>query len=170
MFDFLSKQSFFVASAPSKGYDYPMFLKILPNGRPSMRWLWQPENAELMTKKWESVQLESTANALQLGAMHLQGSDEVGGVLGFFGSLTLLFLIGIILFRIIKYSENAINIPARIFLSGLFLTLFAQVFVHTGMNMGIMPITGVPFPLVSAGGSSLISTMIALGIVVGTKK
>ncbi len=95
---------------------------------------------------------------------------SVSEELGFFGSLTLLFLIGIILFRIIKYSENAINIPARIFLSGLFLTLFAQAFVHTGMNMGIMPITGVPFPLVSAGGSSLISTMIALGIVVGTKK
>lgn len=90
--------------------------------------------------------------------------------MGFLGSITVLILIAVVLFRIIKYSENAVNIPARIFLSGLFLTFFAQVFVHTGMNMGIMPITGVPFPLVSAGGSSLLATMTALGIVVGTKK
>lgn len=95
---------------------------------------------------------------------------SVSEEMGFVGSLTLLVLISVLLYRIIKYSENAINIPARIFLSGLFLTFFAQVFVHTGMNMGIMPITGIPFPLVSAGGSSLIATMIALGIVVGTRK
>lgn len=90
--------------------------------------------------------------------------------MGFLGSITVLILIAVVLFRIIKYSENAVNISARIFLSGLFLTFFAQVFVHTGMNMGIMPITGVPFPLVSAGGSSLLATMTALGIVVGTKR
>lgn len=90
--------------------------------------------------------------------------------MGFVGSVTVLILMGMILFRIIKYSEIAVNIPARIFLSGLFLTFFAQVFVHTGMNMGIMPITGVPFPLVSVGGSSLLATMTALGVVVGTKK
>jgi cell division protein FtsW (lipid II flippase) len=38
------------------------------------------------------------------------------------------------------------------------------------MNMGLLPITGVPYPLVSAGGSSLLATMTSLGIVMGTKK
>lgn len=90
--------------------------------------------------------------------------------MGFVGAAVLLILTLSLLLRIIYYSERAINIPARIFLSGLFLTLFSQVAVHTGMNMGLLPITGVPFPLVSAGGSSLLATMTALGIVVGTKR
>jgi len=69
---------------------------------------------------------------------------SVAEEMGFVGAITLLILTVLILFRIINYSENAINIPARIFLSGLFLTLFAQVVVHVGMNMGLLPITGVP--------------------------
>lgn len=90
--------------------------------------------------------------------------------MGFIGSLVLLVLTGVLFYSLIRHMENAINIPARIFLSGVFLTLFAQVFVHAGMNMGLLPITGVPYPLVSAGGSSLLATMTTLGIVVGTRK
>lgn len=89
--------------------------------------------------------------------------------MGFIGSIVLMTLTFLILFRIVGYIENPINIPARLFLSGFLLTYFAQVFVHIGMNMGLLPITGVPFPLVSAGGSSLISTMIGLGIVSSSK-
>lgn len=95
---------------------------------------------------------------------------SVAEEMGFVGAIVLLLLTFLLLYRIISYLEQAINISARIYLSGLFLTLFAQVIVHTGMNMNLFPITGVPFPLVSAGGSSLLATMIALGIVVGTRK
>lgn len=95
---------------------------------------------------------------------------SVAEEMGFVGAAVLLLLTFLLLYRIISYLETSINIPARIFLSGLFLTLFAQVVVHVGMNMGLFPITGVPFPLVSAGGSSLLATLTALGIVVGTKK
>lgn len=95
---------------------------------------------------------------------------SVAEEMGFVGAIVLLLLTFLLLYRIVNYSEHAINIPARIFLSGLFLTFFAQVVVHTGMNMSLFPITGIPFPLVSAGGSSLLATLTALGIVVGTKK
>lgn len=95
---------------------------------------------------------------------------SVAEEMGFVGAIVLLLLTFLLLYRIISYSEHAINIPARIFLSGLFLTFFAQVVIHTGMNMSLFPITGIPFPLVSAGGSSLLATMTALGIVVGTKR
>jgi len=44
------------------------------------------------------------------------------------------------------------------------LVLFAQTTIHIGMNMGLLPITGVPLPFVSAGGSSLLGTAIALAI------
>jgi len=45
-----------------------------------------------------------------------------------------------------------------------------EIFIHSGMNMGILPVTGLPFPLVSAGGSSLLATMMGLGIAVGAYK
>ena len=95
---------------------------------------------------------------------------SVSEEMGFIGAIVLLILTVFIFIRIISYTEKAINIPARAFLAGLFLTLFAQVVIHVGMNMGLLPITGVPYPLVSAGGSSLLATMTALGIVVGTKR
>jgi rod shape determining protein RodA len=95
---------------------------------------------------------------------------SVAEEMGFVGAIVLLVLTFLLLLRIISYTENAINIPARLFLGGLTLTLFAQVIIHVGMNMGIFPITGVPYPLVSAGGSSLLATMTSLGIVMGTKR
>lgn len=95
---------------------------------------------------------------------------SVAEEMGFVGAIVLLVLTFFLLFRIIGYTEDTINIPARLFLGGLFLTLFAQTAVHVGMNMGLLPITGVPYPLVSAGGSSLLATMTSLGIVMGTKK
>ncbi|MEK7536689.1 MAG: FtsW/RodA/SpoVE family cell cycle protein [Patescibacteria group bacterium] len=95
---------------------------------------------------------------------------SVAEEMGFLGAVVLLILTLFLLYRIIYYSENSINISARIFLSGLFLTLFVQTVIHVGMNMGLFPITGVPYPLVSAGGSSLLATMTSLGIVMGTKR
>jgi len=95
---------------------------------------------------------------------------SVAEEMGFVGAMVLLLITGLLLYRIIGYTENAINIPARLFLGGLFLTLFAQTTIHVGMNMGLFPITGVPYPLVSAGGSSLLATLTSLGIAMGTKK
>lgn len=90
--------------------------------------------------------------------------------LGFAGGFVLLSLTFILLWRMLSYSKRIINIPARLFIGGFFLTIFAQIFIHVGMNMGLMPITGVPYPLVSAGGSSLLATLISFGIVAGTVK
>jgi rod shape determining protein RodA len=90
--------------------------------------------------------------------------------LGIVGAGLMLLATFIILFRLTVYMENATSPAARAFLSGLILTYSVQVFIHVGMNMGILPITGLPFPLVSAGGSSLLATMTGLGIALGAKK
>jgi len=90
--------------------------------------------------------------------------------LGLLGSTLILFANLFLLYRIIIIAENSINNTAKAFASGVFLTLFAQIFVHIAMNMALLPITGIPLPLVSAGGSSLIATLTTLGIVIGTKK
>lgn len=90
--------------------------------------------------------------------------------LGFVGAGFMLLATFIILSRLIRYMENAVSPQARAYISGFFLIYLVQVFIHVGMNMGILPVTGLPFPLVSAGGSSLLATMIGLGIALGAYK
>ncbi len=90
--------------------------------------------------------------------------------MGFVGAGLVILGIFFVLFRITKIAENSKGAEARAFCSGIFLTYLAQSIIHIGMNMGIMPVTGLPLPLVSAGGSSLLATMIALGMVYGAKK
>lgn len=90
--------------------------------------------------------------------------------LGMVGAGLLLFVLFFLLYRVISTAERAINPTARAFVAGIFLTLFAQTVVHIGMNMGLFPITGIPLPLVSIGGSSLLATMMMLGMVVAARK
>jgi rod shape determining protein RodA len=90
--------------------------------------------------------------------------------LGFVGSVLTISAIFLILWRLTVFMNQAKSPEARAYLSGLFATILAQVVIHVGMNLGILPITGIPFPLVSAGGSSLLATMIGLGIAQGTRK
>jgi rod shape determining protein RodA len=93
-----------------------------------------------------------------------------GEELGFVGSGLMLSATFVILWRLTVFMENSISPAGRAYLSGFLLTYFVQVFVHVAMNMGLMPITGLPYPLVSAGGSSLLATMVGLGIAVGAYK
>lgn len=93
-----------------------------------------------------------------------------GEELGFLGAGLMLTATFIILFRLTTFMAHAASPAARAYLSGFFLMYLSQVFVHTGMDMGMLPVTGLPFPLVSAGGSSLLATMIGLGIALGAYK
>lgn len=88
--------------------------------------------------------------------------------MGFAGAFIILAATFVILWRLSVYMENSVNPAARAYLSGFLFTYLMQVFIHTGMNMGILPVTGLPFPLVSSGGSSLLATMIGLGIALGS--
>ncbi|MGA2910749.1 MAG: FtsW/RodA/SpoVE family cell cycle protein [Candidatus Microgenomates bacterium] len=90
--------------------------------------------------------------------------------LGFLGAGLVLLASFIILLSLIHFLERSTSPAARAYISGFFLIYLAQIFVHVGMNMGILPITGVPFPLLSEGGSSLLATMIGLGVALGAYK
>lgn len=94
----------------------------------------------------------------------------VGEELGFIGSGFVLVITFIILLRLIHFMENSVSPAGRAYISGFFLIYLVQVFIHTGMNMGLLPVTGLPYPLLSAGGSSLLGTMIGLGIALGAYK
>lgn len=90
--------------------------------------------------------------------------------LGFVGATITLFLVFFLLYRLIALYQQTTDPVARGYLSGSFATLLVQITIHVGMNMGIFPITGLPLPLVSYGGSSLLATMIFFAIAVSTRK
>jgi len=86
--------------------------------------------------------------------------------MGLVGTLLLLSGIFSLFWCLITIAESDKSEIARSFTIGICLSLFIQTMIHIGMNMGMLPITGVPFPLVSAGGSALLGTMMSLGIIV----
>ncbi len=89
---------------------------------------------------------------------------------GLVGIGLLFFLFLILLWRIIKIAILARNNFCRLFAAGLAILLVSQIFIHIGMNLGILPIIGIPLPLVSYGGSNLIAIYIGLGILQSIKK
>ena len=56
------------------------------------------------------------------------------------------------------------NLYGALIAGGIVAMLLFQVFINVGMNVGIMPITGIPLPLLSYGGSSVIATLLAIGL------
>ncbi len=85
--------------------------------------------------------------------------------LGLFGSIILIISIFFLLKHLLKISKNAPDKFSQLIVIGVFSMLFFQTTINIGMNLGLLPITGITLPLVSAGGSSMLATLIALGIV-----
>lgn len=84
---------------------------------------------------------------------------------GLVGALFLFSLYIFLIIRIIDAARRAHSNYDSLICIGTAVMLIVHVFVNTGMNMGILPITGIPLPLISYGGSSIMVTMIALGLV-----
>jgi rod shape determining protein RodA len=89
----------------------------------------------------------------------------VGEELGFFGSSLLLVLFGIVVWRTWRAAALSKDLFGTLVCVGVLSMLVFQVFENAGMTMGIMPITGIPLPLFSYGGSSVIATFIGIGLV-----
>ncbi len=84
--------------------------------------------------------------------------------LGFLGCAVILFLYFIILYRLLVIYESSRDDLSRFVIVGVFFMIFGQAFINIGMNIGILPVTGIPLPLLSYGGSSLLTVAISLGI------
>ncbi len=89
----------------------------------------------------------------------------VGEELGFVGSAGLLLLYGVVAWRILRAARLARDLFGTLICIGVLTMLMFQVFENVGMTMGIMPVTGLPLPLVSYGGSSMVTTLIGIGLV-----
>jgi rod shape determining protein RodA len=83
---------------------------------------------------------------------------------GFFGASILLLLYLLIIWRALKIVTSARDMYAAIVAGGIAFMFMFQVFVNAAMTMGIAPITGIPLPFVSVGGSSMITNFLAIGI------
>jgi rod shape determining protein RodA len=88
----------------------------------------------------------------------------VGETYGFAGAALVLSLYALLIWRTLRILTMAKNLYGTLIAGGILAMLMFQVFVNVGMTIGIMPITGVPLPLMSYGGSSVLVTFVALGL------
>ncbi len=89
----------------------------------------------------------------------------IGEELGFVGARFVMGLIIFILYRMIRAAMLSRTTYGKLIAIGIVAVIFMQSYVNLGMNLGLMPVTGIPLPFVSSGGSSLISLLAAEGVI-----
>jgi rod shape determining protein RodA len=111
---------------------------------------------------------QGTQNALGYLPRAVAHNDFVFSVIaeekGFVGSVTVLTLYAVVLFTGIRIAGQARDRLGRLLAVGVVALLCSHVFINIGMNIRLMPVTGVPLPLLSYGGSSVVGSLIAMGL------
>jgi rod shape determining protein RodA len=88
---------------------------------------------------------------------------------GFIGAVMVLLLYFLILMRLIQNAQTAKDVPGTLIVMGIVAVLTFQIAVNVGMVVGLMPVTGIPLPLLSYGGSSVLFAFLSLGIVMNIR-
>jgi rod shape determining protein RodA len=88
---------------------------------------------------------------------------------GFVGAVGVLLLYLLVLMRLIQNAQTASDIPGAFIIMGVVAVIVFQIAVNVGMVVGLMPVTGIPLPLMSYGGSSILFTFLSLGIVMNVR-
>lgn len=117
---------------------------------------------------WGKGYMQGTQS--QLGFLRVQHTDFIFSMLTeemglLFGSLPVLLLMGFILLRILRVSQMSPDPAGKYMTAGIAAILFFQTVVSVGMNVRVLPVTGLTLPFVSYGGSSLVTLFIAIGVV-----
>lgn len=87
-----------------------------------------------------------------------------GEELGFAGAVVIIALLAVVLLRALRIASRADDVFGMLVASGVAIWFAVQSFINIGMTMGIMPVTGLPLPFVSYGGSAMFADMIAIGL------
>jgi rod shape determining protein RodA len=115
-------------------------------------------------KGWGQGQ-QTKLSFLPAGAAH---NDFIFSVIaeeeGFVGSVMVLTLYAVVLFTGLRIAGQARDRLGKLLAVGVVTLLFSHVFINIGMNIRIVPVTGIPLPLLSYGGSSVLCSLIALGL------
>jgi len=118
----------------------------------------------LLGKGWR----QGTQNALGYLPRAVAHNDFIFSVIaeeeGFVGSVVVITLYAVVLFTGLRIAGQARDRLGKLVAVGVVTLLFSHVFINIGMNIRIMPVTGVPLPLLSYGGSSVLCSLIALGL------
>jgi rod shape determining protein RodA len=105
----------------------------------------------------------------QLHFLRVRHTDFIFAVtaeeLGFLGAVAMMALIFLVLWRVLRVAERSHDTFGRLIASGVAAIVLFQTIVNVGMNVGLMPVTGIPLPFVSYGGSSFITLMMGMGLV-----
>lgn len=116
--------------------------------------------------------LSGTQN--QLGILPTKHTDFIFSTIaeewGFVGAVFIVLLLFFIIFRCIKASQNSSSAYGKYVCLGVAAMLIFHTFENIGMCIGIMPVTGIPLPFISYGGTSLITNMAAIGIVLSVTR
>lgn len=116
---------------------------------------------------WGKGYLEGTQN--QMGYLPTKSTDFIFSVFseefGFVGSVIIVCLLFMIVYRCFKAAKKADNTFGRYICTGVGAMFLFHVFENVGMCIGLMPVTGIPLPFISYGGTSLLTNMIAIGLV-----
>jgi rod shape determining protein RodA len=103
-----------------------------------------------------------------LGSYSFQGTDFIfavaGEELGFVGCATIVVLLGLVIFRAVRIAARADDAFGLMVAGGVAIWFAVQAFINIGMTIGMAPVTGLPLPFVSYGGSALFADMIAIGL------
>jgi len=105
----------------------------------------------------------------QLHFLRVRHTDFIFAVaaeeLGFLGAMVIIGLLFFILWRTLRIAERSRDTFGRLIAAGVAAIILFQTVINVGMNLGLLPVTGLPLPFVSYGGSSLITLMIGMGLV-----
>jgi rod shape determining protein RodA len=88
---------------------------------------------------------------------------------GFVGAIFMLLLYFFVLMRLIQNAQTAADLAGSLIIMGIVAVLTFQIMVNVGMVIGFMPVTGIPLPLMSYGGSSVLFTFLALGVAMNVR-
>ncbi|MBI4101276.1 cell division protein FtsW [Candidatus Microgenomates bacterium] len=94
----------------------------------------------------------------------------VGETFGFIGSLGVIGLFGLLIYRGLRIGLNAPNRYAQLIVIGVIIWLGTQTAINMAAMLGLVPLTGIPLPFLSYGGTSLVMSMTAIGVVVNISK
>ncbi|HET7455926.1 MAG TPA: rod shape-determining protein RodA [Solirubrobacterales bacterium] len=151
-----------------KGYQQERLTSFAnPSGDPSDAG-YQQNQAKIAIGSGEKTGRGDRATQTRLDFVPERHTDFIFAVIGerygFMGAALVLSLYALLIWRalrIVTLSKNSYGVLVAGGIAGM---LLFQVFVNVGMNLGIMPITGIPLPLMSYGGSSVLATFLAIGV------
>jgi rod shape determining protein RodA len=151
-----------------KGYQKDRLTSFLHPSNDPRNAGYQQNQAKIAIGSGEKTGRGNQATQTRLDFVPERTTDFIFAVIGerygFLGAAFVLSLFALLIWRALRIVTLSKNLYGTLVAGGITAMLMFQVFVNVGMSLGIMPITGIPLPLMSYGGSSVLATFLAIGI------